>query len=332
MATDLTCENEGDEDEIISLPPEPEEMSTFTMNPCNSRNISTQTPLPSEKNTKKTQTTINATSPIFQQIAMRHDKATDTTDLDSHSAQNQEVSSNIEVTMPREIDVESVISSGSEESDDDHAQIQAESSTESEDMCGENEDDSDHERWILQKGKTPQDQVKIVVFEEAILRAFEKCRHCGSKCIVTMESRIGSSCKISASCESGESKHHFVWSTGPLINRMPVFHLLFATGILATGMESAKVLRFFDALKIPNLQQRELSKILKNYVIPAVYNTWHREQSERIKEVVGKSVVVASDMRVDSPGHSGLFGSGSTLDMGRNVILDTQVIKVNISR
>ena len=33
-------------------------------------------------------------------------------------------------------------------------------------------------------------------------------------------------------------------------------------------------------------------------------------------------------MRVDSPGHCGVFGSGSTLDVDRNVILDTQVIKV----
>ncbi|XP_046864217.1 uncharacterized protein LOC124458206 isoform X2 [Xenia sp. Carnegie-2017] len=32
-------------------------------------------------------------------------------------------------------------------------------------------------------------------------------------------------------------------------------------------------------------------------------------------------------MRVDSPGHSGLFGSGSSLDVDNNVILDTQIIK-----
>ncbi|XP_028415472.1 uncharacterized protein LOC114538491 [Dendronephthya gigantea] len=32
-------------------------------------------------------------------------------------------------------------------------------------------------------------------------------------------------------------------------------------------------------------------------------------------------------MRVDSPGHTGLLGSGSTMDVDRNVILDTQVIK-----
>ena len=37
-------------------------------------------------------------------------------------------------------------------------------------------------------------------------------------------------------------------------------------------------------------------------------------------------------MRVDSPGHSGLFGSGSSLDVDRNKILDTQIIKVIITR
>ena len=44
----------------------------------------------------------------------------------------------------------------------------------------------------------------------------------------------------------------------------------------------------------------------------------------------GEPIVIASDMRVDSPGHTGLFGSGSTLDMKRNVILDMQIIKVNV--
>ena len=118
------------------------------------------------------------------------------------------------------------------------------------------------------------------------------------------------------------------WETGPLVNRMPVFHLLFAAGILATGMESAKALRLFSLLKVPNVKRRQLSNILKNSVIPAVYNVWRKEQSARLKEIEGKPIVVVSDMRVYSPGHTGLFGSGSTLDMERNIILDTQIIKV----
>ena len=111
---------------------------------------------------------------------------------------------------------------------------------------------------------------------------------------------------------------------------MPAFHLFLPSGILATGMESSKVIRLFQALKIPNLKQRELSNILKLYTIPAVYHVWKAEQSARLREAEGEPIVTASDMRVDSPGHSGLFGSGSTLDIKRNVILDTQVIKVKI--
>ena len=60
-----------------------------------------------------------------------------------------------------------------------------------------------------------------------------------------------------------------------------------------------------------------------------MYNVWNAEQSARLQEAKEEPIVIASDMRVDSPGHSGLFGSGSTLNMTKNVILDTQVIKVN---
>ena len=92
-------------------------------------------------------------------------------------------------------------------------------------------------------------------------------------------------------------------------------------------MEASKVLRLFAALNVPNVKQREFSSILKYYVIPTVYNVWQDEQLSRLNGITGKSIVVASDMRVDSPGHSGLFGSGSTLDMERNIILDTQIVK-----
>ena len=56
---------------------------------------------------------------------------------------------------------------------------------------------------------------------------------------------------------------------------------------------------------------------------------WKQNQDEVLKDIVGKKVTVASDMRVDSPGHSGLLGAGSTLDVERNVVLDTQIVQVH---
>ena len=181
---------------------------------------------------------------------------------------------------------------------------------------------------VLVEGKPPRDEIKFIIFEEAILDIFGQCVQCGSKCIITAENQIGLCFKICIAC-SADSQHYFKWATGPCVFKVAAFHLLLVSSILATGMESSKVLCLFQALKIPNLKQRELSNILKYYAIPVVYNIWNAEQLSRLREAEGEPIVIASDMRVDSPGHSGLFGLGSTLDMTRNVIFDTQVINVN---
>ncbi|XP_028397455.1 uncharacterized protein LOC114521281 [Dendronephthya gigantea] len=256
------------------------------------------------------------------------------TTLPLHSSDAQPVDSVTAITVDStrnlvtEVDLESVKSgSSSEEAVTLHSDLAIPTDTSPTESEESSEEDMDFEkRKVLTDGKPPQEQMKFIVFEEAILDVFGKCIQCGEKCVLTIESKIGSSCRIGITC-SIQSEHSFEWSTAPSLSKMPAFHLLLASGILATGMESSKVLRLFNALNIPNLQQRELSNILKNYVIPAVYKVWQEEQSARLREIEGQKIVVASDMRVDSPGHSGLFGSGSTLDVGKNVVLDTQVIK-----
>ena len=229
-----------------------------------------------------------------------------------------------------EVDVKS---STSEESGTGHSEfvpiVALSTESEAEESCDDLDPDWVPERHtILQMGKSPQDQIKFIVFEEAIHEIFSKCGHCGSECIVTMENQIGSLCTICSRCTTGE--HYFEWTTGPSLFKMSAFHLLFASSILATGMESSKVIRLFNALGISNVKQRELSDILKNYTIPAVYKVWQEAQSANLQKIENEPIVIASDMRFDSPDHTGLFGSGSTLDMKRNIILDTQVIKVTM--
>ena len=107
---------------------------------------------------------------------------------------------------------------------------------------------------------------------------------------------------------------------------------MIASSLLCTGMECAKALRLFESLKIKCFKRREFSNLQIAYVIPAVFNVWKREQRSLLHEVKKTPLCIASDMRVDSPGHSGLFGSGSSLDVDRNKILDTQIIKVIITR
>ncbi|CAB4002145.1 Hypothetical predicted protein, partial [Paramuricea clavata] len=344
-------------EELPNQPTGPSEtVETEILRFSNTRVKSTQTSTKKPaKRTVRTQTLMTSTSTFFQTPAATRSVETQMlTTSDLTCAMEMEYSTtspspasgaqpvdSVTLTMPdnvttiradstqttvTEVDMESVKSSSSSTAETVtlHSDLNVPIKTSSTESDESSEEDIDSEkRTILMHGKPPQEQVKFIVFEEAILDIFGKCAQCGAKCIVTMENQIGSSC---SSCTT-KAEHSFEWSTAPSLFKMPAFHLLLASGILATGMESSKVLRLFNALNIPNLQQRELSNILKNYVIPAVYEVWQEEQSARLREIQGHEIVIASDMRVDSPGHSGVFGSGSTLNMGRNVVLDTQVIK-----
>ena len=71
-----------------------------------------------------------------------------------------------------------------------------------------------------------------------------------------------------------------------------------------------------------------MSNLQSTYSIPAIFNMWKSAQQSLINGIKDKPVVIASDMRVDSRGHSGLLGSGRTLAVEQNVILDTQAVKV----
>ena len=176
----------------------------------------------------------------------------------------------------------------------------------------------DHEPIILTSEKSVKDQLKFIVCEESIAKTFSLCFKCGSHCSVLLTSIIGSYCKMLISC-SATAKHNMSWSTGPLMNRLPAFNLLMAASILSTGMESNKTIRFMESMNVLSIKRREWSNISSAYVIPAVINVCKLEQQRLLDDLKGKPVDIASDMRVDSPGHCGLLGAGSTLDVATNI-------------
>ena len=145
------------------------------------------------------------------------------------------------------------------------------------------ETQDEHENILLSYNKLPQDQLKFIVFEESLVKCFEGCFKCDSDCAVCLESIVGTFCKISITC-SGDINHAFVWSTGPLHNRLPLFHLMITSGILSSGLESAKVLRLFDSLNIPCIKRREFTDLQLAYVIPTVVNVWNREKTSLVQE------------------------------------------------
>ena len=191
----------------------------------------------------------------------------------------------------------------------------------------ESTEEQNDDRVFLSGEKSIEDQLKLIICEESIACIFGTCHKCGSSCLVSIGNRIGSYCMIYISCSSNPN-HAISWSTGPLLNRLPALNLLITSTILSTGMEANKTLRFMELLNILCIKRGEMSNLQSMYSIPAIFNMWKSEQQSLINGIKDKPVVIASDMHVDSCGHSGLLGSGSTLAVEENVILDTQVVKV----
>lgn len=171
---------------------------------------------------------MTATSMFFQTksavpVAVEYPSISEAQVTDIAIDNTQGKSCNVETdptqTTTTEVDVES---STSEESVTPHSEfVPVEASSTESDEGSEEDEDSDR-RTILVDGKLPQDQIKFIVFEEAILDVFGKCGQCGSKCIVTMKNQIGSSCKICSSCTT-QNEHYFEWTTGPSVFKMPAF-------------------------------------------------------------------------------------------------------------
>ena len=204
---------------------------------------------------------------------------------------------------------------GDESCDDEFSPTSGE---ESESDEGHHEDNEARNLVTLSSDKPIQDQLKLIICEESMATTFRICFKCISRCLVSVGDIIGSYCKFCISCCSSP-EHNITWSTGPLLSRLTAFNLLIASTILSTGLECNKTLRLMESLNILCLKRCEFS-VQSAYVIPAVINVWRAEQRKLHAGIEGKAIEVASDMRVDSPGHCGLLGSGSTLDPDRNVI------------
>ena len=226
LPMDIQTIEVGDEIQVATMP------SSTTRTIHRSKYTQTTAFKPTTRSVK-TQTLIDATSSFFREVKQSL-PASESSPENSGSiiAQTSRIQKEVEIYETSSASEEAV------EEDFQYSPSEA-TSTESEDTSEEVDSKT---QTVLRQGKPLQEQIKFVVFEDAVLEAFGLCRLCGSNCAVTMESQRGSLCKISSCC-TRDSKHNFEWMTAPTVNGMPVFHLLLASGVLATGMESSKALR-----------------------------------------------------------------------------------------
>ena len=176
------------------------------------RTKSTQITFKLKKRSIRTQTLVTATSTFFHtksQVEQAPEVPSENVNIENPNSETEGMTTTTTTQQPNKsthflenekIDEEAYAESDDNANKQDRDYIPAGAvSTESETDSSEDEIEKD-QRIVLQQGKTPQQQVKLIVFEEAIIQAFRKCRQCGSNCTISLESLVGSSCYICVSC------------------------------------------------------------------------------------------------------------------------------------
>ena len=191
------------------------------------RTKSTQTAI---KRSVKTQTIADSTSTFFHKKPMTQSVQTQTsvcgTPTVAQNVPTESLGETAEIVDPETeitgLDCKAIASEDSDKSNNNFSANEA-TSAESENCEDKDESEEVVKHTLLQAGKPSQEQIQFIVFEDAILHTLFKCGQCV----------VGSCCKICTTC-TVDSNHHFEWATGPVMKRMPPFHLLLASGILAT--------------------------------------------------------------------------------------------------
>ena len=99
-----------------------------------------------------------------------------------------------------------------------------------------------------QSSINPQDDTKVIVFKEKLLKLFKRCFECGAVVTEMNESTQGSHLFITMKCNNGHLKS---WESQSMIDGMAARNLLLSSFILLSGATYTKVASLVD---IPKLQ------------------------------------------------------------------------------
>ena len=99
------------------------------------------------------------------------------------------------------------------------------------------------------------------------------------------------------------------------------------SAILYTGAQPAKALRFFSVLKCPTITTSTFFRHQRTYLLPSIDFTFGKHQETLLNQLKESydPLIIGSDGRADSPGHSAKFKSYSMVE---NKVIDIKLVRV----
>lgn len=166
-----------------------------------------------------------------------------------------------------------------------------------------------------------------MVFEECLLALFEKCQRCGNE--TTTTTRInGTFLNVTQKCSN--CSFTFSWDSQPTLKRIPAGNVLLSAAILFSGSLPTKVLRLLKILGCASISRNAYFLHQESILQPSIFTIWNEHQTELFKELSREKrpLILGGDGRADSPGHSAKYGSYTTMELKKKVVLDIELVQV----
>ncbi|KAG1926991.1 uncharacterized protein LOC120480138 isoform X3 [Pimephales promelas] len=166
---------------------------------------------------------------------------------------------------------------------------------------------------------------KYIVFENCLLSLFESCPVCSRACDVCPRRR-GTFISIAQLCAScGFSRR---WRSQPVIGSSPAGDLQLSAAVYFSGASFLNMQKVFRAMHLKTHTYDAFRRHARTYLEPAIIYKWSEEQNLQRRDLSrSKNVILAGDMRADSPGHSAKYGSYTMMDLQTNNIIDIQLVQ-----
>lgn len=166
---------------------------------------------------------------------------------------------------------------------------------------------------------------KYIVFESCLRELFETCPLCETKCNVQCR-RMGSYVSFTQHCP--KCSYHRKWESQPVIGSTPVGNLLVSAATYFCGASFIQFEKICKAMQLQIIQYDTFRRHARNYLEPAVIHKWNLDQKNLFSKLQeGGKVAVAGEMRADTSGHLGKYGSYTLMHPDSNTILDMQLVQ-----
>ncbi|XP_077419660.1 uncharacterized protein LOC144050370 [Vanacampus margaritifer] len=173
---------------------------------------------------------------------------------------------------------------------------------------------------------TPTHQMKkYIVYESNLMELFAACRVCARACHLKTR-KMGTFLSVEQQCPHCEYRRQ--WNSQPVIGSTPAGNLHLSAAIYLSGASFFKMKRVFESMHLQFFHSDTFRRHARSFIEPAVIHHWQTQQNELLHQLSQEEkVVLGGDMRTDSPGHLGTFGSYTTIDLNTNTIVDMQLIQ-----